>query len=384
MSRARRNGAVATVAALGAVLAALSISVLADGGEGVRAARKPVCSKVVGSTAAAQRAASAARPGKVVCLRDGEYGELRLRAKKSGRAVVVRARHPGKATIEGADIRGTRLTVSRFDIDGEVTIEPGSRHIAIVRNRIRGGYFGLNAGPTTSTPISDTTVRGNLFKGPFGEDAIRINRYHDGPDRNPYGILIEANEITGVRENGNHSDCLQSVWGGDGLYFRRNYLHDNRCQGFFVKDQPEPVSRIVVKNNLMLRNGQPCAPSAPGCGQPVMLQIFGPTQGIRIARNTVWNPRDQSPVALREGPFGSIGIAHNVIFRGWSDWRGGFPNYSEEDDLVCRWEGTLPRLSRSSQRRCHPRFRAPRRDDYRLRHGDRGVNWAPAGQHYGP
>ena len=50
-------------------------------------------------------------------------------------------------------------------------------------------------------------------------------------------MLIEGNEITGVRENGNHSDCLQTVWVGDHLVFRKNYLHDNRCQGFFVKDQ---------------------------------------------------------------------------------------------------------------------------------------------------
>ena len=50
-------------------------------------------------------------------------------------------------------------------------------------------------------------------------------------------MLIEGNEITNVRENGNHSDCLQTVWVGDHLIFRKNYLHDNRCQGFFVNDQ---------------------------------------------------------------------------------------------------------------------------------------------------
>ena len=65
--------------------------------------------------------------------------------------------------------------------------------------------MGINAGPTTSTSISDTTIRGNKLVGPFGEDALRINRYHDSGDADPYGILIEGNEITGVRENGNHS-----------------------------------------------------------------------------------------------------------------------------------------------------------------------------------
>ena len=91
----------------------------------------------------------------------------------------------------------------------------------------------------------DVTIRGNKFVGPFGEDAIRLNRYHDA-DGDGVGILIEGNEITNVRENGNHSDCLQSVWVGDHLIYRRNYLHDNRCQGFFVKDQATTVATALA------------------------------------------------------------------------------------------------------------------------------------------
>ena len=94
-------------------------------------------------------------------------------------------------------------------------MQPGLRDARSNYNRITGGYLGIDAGPTTTTSISDTTIRGNRFVGPFGEDAIRLNRYHDSGDADPYGVLIEGNEITSVRENGNHSDCLQSVWGGD-------------------------------------------------------------------------------------------------------------------------------------------------------------------------
>ena len=65
-------------------------------------------------------------------------------------------------------------------------------------------------------------------------------------------MLIEGNEITGVRENGTHSDCLQTVWVGDHIVFRKNYLHDNRCQGFFVKDQATAImglnsSQVVLE-----------------------------------------------------------------------------------------------------------------------------------------
>jgi hypothetical protein len=342
------------------------------------------CSAKVSSLGEVEAATDSAASGAVICLTNGSYEELRLDAEKTGPGVIVRAANPGKATISGAELEGTGLTLSHFVVAGEITIEPGSRKISVLDNRIGGGYFGLNAGPTTSTSISDTTVRGNLFAGPFGEDAIRLNRYHDSADPDHYGILIEANEITGVRENGAHSDCLQSVWGGDGLYFRRNYLHDNRCQGFFVKDQPEAVSNVVVANNLMLRNAAPCDPPESSCGPPSIVQIFGPTSGQRLARNTIWTPGNRSPLVLREGPFGKVVISDNVLFRGWSDWSGDFGNFTDSGNVVCQWEGSLPRLSRSSTRNCSPRFQAPKEDDYRLRGGGPGITWSPIEQRYGP
>ena len=316
-------------------------------------------------------------------MADGSYGEISISASKSAQ-VTLQAEHPGKATIAGASLSGSHLTLSRFNITNEVTIEPGSTSMAVEYNRITGGYMGINAGPTTSTSITDTTIRGNKLVGPFGEDALRINRYHDSNDADPYGILIEGNEITGVRENGNHSDCLQSVWGGDGLYFRRNYLHDNRCQGFFVKDQPAPVENVVVSNNLMLRDAAPCDPPSSDCGPPSIVQIFGPIQGLRLTRNTVWTSGNRSPLVLREGPFGKVVMTDNVLFRGWSDWNGDFGDFTDTGNVVCQWEGTLPRLGRSSTRSCTPRFQSPKEDDYRLRNGNAGITWSPTEQRYGP
>jgi Right handed beta helix region len=341
------------------------------------------CAATVAGLDAAQSAVAAAEPGTTVCLRDGRYGELALDAEKSGADVTLRAENPGRATIAAADLSGSHLALAQLDVDGQVTVEPGSRKISVLHNRISGGYFGVEAGPTTTTSISDTTIRGNKFVGPFGEDAIRLNRYHDSGDPDPYGVLIEGNEITGVRENGQHSDCLQSVWGGDGLYFRKNYIHDNRCQGFFINDQPQPVRNVVIQDNLMLRNNAPCDPPDSGCGPPLIVQIFGPTRGIRIRDNTVWTPEDDSPVALREGPFGRVVFSGNVLYRGWSDWSGGWPHFSESKDVVCRWESTLPRLNPSSHHDCSPGFLDPASDDYRVRGGG-GIDWAPRGQHYGP
>ncbi len=389
-SRGFRKSSVVVIVALAAIAALLLLpgskndQVAALTAAQSKAVHGGGCSTVVSSLSAAEANTASAPSGAVICLTDGSYGELRLNLDKTGPGVTVRAENPGRATIAGADLKGTDLILSHFRVSGEVTIEPGSRKISVLDNRISGGYFGLDAGPTSNTSISDTTVRGNLFVGPFGEDAIRLNRYHDSGDADPYGILIEGNEITGVRENGNHSDCLQSVWGGDGLYFRRNYLHDNRCQGFFVKDQPAPVSDVVVSNNLMLRDAAPCDPPSLDCGPPAIVQLYGPIRGLRLAHNTIWTAGNRSPVVWGEGPFEGTAIADNVLYRAWSEWNGGFPNFTEKNDLVCQWEGTLPRLSHSARRSCKPGFRDAGNDDYRLRHGDAGITWSPTRQRYGP
>ena len=198
---------------------------------------------------------------------------------------------PGRARLTGATLQGSNLTLSRFVIDGEVTVEPGSTGMDVDHNRISGGYFGVNAGPTSSTPVNDVAITGNKFVGPFGEDAIRLNRYHDTGDPDPYGILIQGNEITNVRENGNHSDCLQTAWVGDHLYFRRNYLHDNRCQGFFVSDQATPIKGIFVDDNLFLRDAAPCDPPARAAARPRRLRCSARSTGSR-SRATRSGPRE--------------------------------------------------------------------------------------------
>src|ERR1700709_1225979 len=174
-------------------------------------------------------------PGTVLCLADGSYAKLTLSASKAAPGVTVRAANPAGATIAGASLAGSNLTLARFVISDGVQVQPGASGMTIDHNRITGGGQGIDM-PTSSTMVNDTKIVGNKLIGPFGEDAIPLNRYHDA-DGDGIGVLIEGNEITNVRENGNHSDCLQTVWVGDHIVFRKNYLHDNRCQGFFVKAQ---------------------------------------------------------------------------------------------------------------------------------------------------
>ncbi len=346
------------------------------------------CNNVVSSASAAQSSVSAAAPGSVVCLADGSYGKLSLTATKSAPGVELRSEHPGGATIAGASLSGSRLTLSQFRVIGdEVTIQPGSTGMVVNRNLISGGYFGVDAGPTSSTYVNDVSVIGNKFQGPFGEDAIRANRYHDtAADADSNGLLIQGNEITNVRENGNHSDCLQSVWGGDSLIFDRNYLHDNRCQGFFIKDQPATVTNVVASDNLFVRNGATCD-NAPGCGQPSYFQLFAPEANVHIFKNTIWTPESGSPMTFRDQGWTNVELDHNVVYRLWTDTN--LSSFSDHDNTYCKREtasgGVLPSATNSTTA-CSPPFPASSLaggDDYRLGNS-RGVDWRPASEHYGP
>ena len=345
------------------------------------AARAADCTTTVSTTSAAASAVNAAATGATVCLADGTYGKLTLNASKAAPGVTVRAAHPGQASIAGAALSGSYLTLAQFNVTDEIQLMPGSTGMTVSHNRISGGYFGVSE-PTSSTQVNDASIIGNRFVGPFGEDAIRANRYHDGPDADPYGLLIEGNEITGVRENGNHSDCLQAVWVGDGMYFRRNYLHDNRCQGFFIKDQASTVANVIAEDNLFLRNNAACD-GDPGCGQPSAFQLFGPMTGLVVRRNTIWTPGGGSPTTLRDPGWGTVTIDSNVVYRPWSDTSAPFGSSytATNNEAGTRPEGTWPATGFPVV--AAPAFADAAHDDYRTNDG-RGVTWAPADQVYGP
>jgi hypothetical protein len=338
------------------------------------------CTVTVSDLGALSSAVNAAAPGSVVCLAPGSYGKLSVNASK---AADVTIQPNGIATIAGASLAGSHLVLEGFNVTGdEVTIQPGSNHITVQFNRISGGPFGLDAGPTTTTTIDDITIRGNQFIGNFGEDAIRLNRYHDA-DGDGVGILIEGNEITGVVEDGAHNDCLQTVWVGDHLVFRRNWLHGNNCQGFFVKDQASAVDGIDVEDNLIVDHNLPCQPASL-CPTWVLspVQIFGPLTSLRFANNTVWTPFRSGAVFMRQGAFGSFQFVNNVTYSLQApDGSSPFTNYSSSNNVTCQRSGSWPATGVATA--CSLPFPNPAADDYRLGNG-RGVDWAPADQHYGP
>jgi hypothetical protein len=370
-------------------LAALAISLGATGGGGegngaaaAAAPKRGVCGVPLRSLDAVQDAVREAGEGGVICLADGSYGMLKLGSAGSGSVrVVVRAAHPGKATLAGAELGRSKLTLARFVVTDSIDVEPGTVGVTVAQNRITGGYLGVDAGPTDTVTVNDVAIVGNKFIGPFGEDAIRLNRYHDA-DGDGVGALVANNEFTNVRENGNHSDCLQTVWVGDHLVYRGNYLHDNRCQGFFVKDQASSIRGIRIEDNLIIRNDADCAPGAEGCGAPSNLQVFGPYSGLIMRRNTIWG--NGAIAAFQEADGTRARIERNVVYKFWTSSDLTAARY--RDNTRCQRQssgGSWPLHVAGEVISCSPPFQAPGLDDYRL-HGGRGVTWAPQQRHFGP
>ena len=353
------------------------------------------CATTVSSTAAAQTAVSAAANGETICIADGTYGKLTLNATKAAPGVTVRPVTSGGATIAGASLQGGQLTLSRFRVVGaEVTIPAGSKHMTVDHNYLTGGYFGVVAGNSTRDTADDIVIRGNKFQGPFGEDAIRANRYHDA-DGDGRGLYVAFNEFTGV-ENGNHSDCLQTVWVGDHIVFDHNYLHDNHCQGFFVKDQAAvpgggnvtgPVNGLTLTNNLFARDNLPCVGAAAGRGGgDAPIDIFGPTNDAVVDHNTVWSDDNSSVYAIQDGPWGSLAVTNNAFrYLYASGASSAFDyGYTASGNVTCV-PGNHPTTGFTTN--CDLSFPAATLaggDDWRLGSGQPGVDWKPSDYHYGP
>lgn len=276
---------------------------------------------------------AAASPGDVICLEDGEYGNLTTAATK-GDYVTVRSLNPGGAVF-GEILLPSGAAFLRFE--GLVADEiagylSNAHHIhllgcsapiveaesPLIVSSATGAhdwliefcdvpsYPGLGIAfqghdPSQSRPVSNMTVRGCRI-GPdngSGADAIRISNWSN--------VLIEDTEFFGIIENGLHSDGIQSVWGGSGLTFQRNYLHDNNCEPIFLKDGW--FDGVLIDNNLIIRND---------AGPEAVYSDIWNAGGIEVVRNVILdsfslshNPPAQT--GWPSGPFGFHDVHLNVI-----------------------------------------------------------------------
>jgi hypothetical protein len=376
----------------------------------------------VASTSQLQSAVNSAAVGGVVEVAGGSYGAVTLTAARSG---LVTVRPVAGQSVTFSDLNfgpsASYIRVADMTIAGQVEIAPGSPHyIQLVGSDVRGvavraGAHDILVGnndihdcgncveaasvdpsvhgsPCPScaaqAPISNVTISGNRIADP-GTDALYVGNFRN--------LVVADNEIVGVTESGDHSDCLQSTFGGDGLVFRGNYVHDNRCQGFFIKDGR--VTDVTVQDNLFAKNTKPCAGGA-SCdpGSPATFQLFD-TVGVTVRNNTF--AQNAGGETFRERSNSGIAFAHNVLY-GFSPYDDQGPDYGDyyhqagvmtEDYNIGGFSFTWP----STYRGVHdvatssPSFRDAAHGDYRLAAAVTaagatyapGVTWAVADKQFG-
>jgi hypothetical protein len=344
------------------------------------------CAAIVATAAKAAEAVADAKAGDAICLADGTYAKIALSAKPGKPGVTLRAEHPARATVAGVTMDGSHLTVAQLRLTDAVVVMPGSVGMTVDHNLVVGGdHYGVFVCPATP-PVhcDDVSITNNRFDGRFNEDAIRANVYHDG-DRDGAGLLIERNEFTGNVEHGGHNDVFQSVWVGDHLVIRRNYVHDFGGQGLFVKDQATAIDGLVIEDNLIVAQDSPCDPaSLCPTWQLSPFQIFGPIANGSIRHNTVWpsvrgRKKGGGFALLRAGGWSKTVVADNV-FEGIG--RDAATTVAGDDNTRCSSGGGWA-APPGTARDCAPAFRSPKQGDYRLADG-RGVNWKISDQHFGP
>ena len=280
-----------------------------------------------------ERAIALAPPGWRVKVGEGRYpalvvrrGEVTVEAAGTG---TVRLPHirvgDGAAGVafEGLELTG-RGRRSAFVVDGgardvrlagarirvrdrhAVELRAGASDVVVEESVIHtagsgSGVLMASQAPVANAPakvdpqppIRDVVIRGNHFNG-IAVDAVRPANFER--------LVIEGNEFEGVDETGVHNDVVQVVWGGRGLVFRDNLVHDNTGQGLFIKDGR--VRDVLVEGNLFARNVGSQDRSA---GSPINLYDV---HGLRISGNTAWD--NDAAVMLRSGVRDAV-IEGNVL-----------------------------------------------------------------------
>ncbi|MGA7705361.1 MAG: right-handed parallel beta-helix repeat-containing protein [Solirubrobacteraceae bacterium] len=346
------------------------------------------CGALVAGLGQAERAVAKAAPGSTVCLKAGSYsGALSLNAKPAGYVTLTAA--PG-AHVETGSIKlsGSHLAISDLWIHGEVALTAGTSDIAIVHDDISnaGGAGGEgivfetsdctapNApkweGCEAQAPISGVAILANHIHdigAGASEDAIHLDNWRE--------VRIEGNELDHVVESGKHTDCLQSVYGGEGLVFDRNYEHDNDCQGIFIKDGD--ASNVSVADNLFVRDE---------IGSYANFSQIWNVKGLTVEHNTIWDGKGLALVADEASFQPTATVERNLIATFTLEQPTGTPYAIAEGHNDFGQAPWSFKPSRTDRTVAHPRFVAPARGDYRLAHNRRGigVDWTPAGQSYGP
>jgi len=221
-----------------------------------------------------ERAADAAPPDSLALVRRGSIAQITLDGKRRAGYLTLRP-FPGESVqVSDIDVKNSSgVSFDGFAISDPPQVLAGAQNVGFTNGTLAGGIklaagagpvyiagnrisnpngYGMNfSADSNDAPIVDVTVRGNVFDG-IAVDAIQAKMFRN--------LLIEGNEFKNVRatEASAHPDVLQTVFGGQNLVFRGNWMHDYEAQGFFIADGT--VTGVVVENNLIEDSDGPMSP----------------------------------------------------------------------------------------------------------------------------
>jgi hypothetical protein len=339
-------------------------------------ARAATCTTTVASTSALTTAVNAAAAGSTVCLTDGTYGSISLAQVKSSPGVTISAVNPGAVTVGSVSVTGKWLAVTQLKM---ASVNIGNvDQVRIQNNEVSGGTW-IGNGSTSVTP-TNVSILNNVLRhdGGSGErDTIDAQRF--------VALDIEGNQMFTNPEDGNHQDGFQSIWGGRGLIFKKNWIRDGSAQGFFIKDGA--VTNLTFEDNLIANRsgGTGDAPFQIYSVSPNAADPFY-TGKTSIAHNTIYSNPNGSFVRDDNK---ALDVRYNV-FDSWN-LSGNTPTSEITQDYNVIQGGTLGRRG-ANDVAGPPQFADASTYDYELKasspgnysSGRAGITWRPADQQYGP
>ena len=383
---------------------------------------RPSCTTTVSSTSAASAAVASAPGGAAICLAPGSYIGLNLSGAHSANVTVesepgLDPNGAGRVTIGlsstltdgfgnpvAANVAPNSSNIVLLDLyfTNELSIAHGSTNIVVDHNDFsqvgNGGGEMINfatsdctapnapswSGCSPEDPVSNVTITGNNFHGidSQGDDVLHTNNFRN--------LTITANEISGAVENnaGGHVDCLQNVFGGQGLVFADNYEHDNECQGFFLKDGD--ITNVTFDDNLFLRDE---LPATNGGSSQSSSQVYN-TANFVAQNNTIWDGKGLTLRCASSSVGCTAQINHNLIWVFNNGNRGDPTVFNLNEGFNVFESMGFGAGGANDQVTPHPAFMCGSRcgdgtvagDDYRLAANPShvGITWAPSQYVYGP
>ena len=360
--RSLRRRRVVLIAATAALLATAGIIAgVSSGGGAIETVTGPVprpCTVEVRSLPAAAGEVRRARAGDVVCLAGGSYPGTLTLSGSHPRPVTLRSAPGAHVQTGPVTISSGGVSIQGLWIRGEVAIAGGVSFVKLLHDDITGGGEGVVfdtsdctvanaptwAGCEPQAPVSNVVISGNHFHGigqSGSEDAIHLDNWRN--------VTVSQNEFDHIIESGNHTDCLQSVYGGTNLTFTRNYEHDNDCQGFFVKDGD--ATNVTVSDNLFVRDSE---------GSYADFAQIWNSQNLVVQRNTIWDGKGLALVADNASFAPTATIDHNLFAHFTVEKPVGSPYSLTEGHNIFSESPTGFRPSRTDRISLHPRFRNQR------------------------